>query len=151
MEKSLVLAQVTQIWQDQIPFNQVLGIRITKFDHQLAEIRFAWQPQLVGNPLQQILHGGVTASALDFAGGVVCAANIIERLEQLTPEQVQKSLAKLGTIDLRTDFLRPGRGQEFITTAKIIRSGNKVAVARMEMHNEQGDHLAFGTGTYMVG
>ncbi|WP_259365835.1 hypothetical protein [Colwellia sp. MB02u-6] len=35
-----------------------------------------------------------------------------------------------------------------IATAKIIRSGSKVAAARMEMHNEKGDHIAFSTGTY---
>jgi uncharacterized protein (TIGR00369 family) len=69
----------------------------------------------------------------------------------LSPEIISQSLSRLSTIDLRTDFLRPGRGKLFIATAKIIRSGNKVAVARMEMHNEQGDHIAFGTGTYMVG
>lgn len=106
---------------------------------------------IIGNPLQKILHGGVTASALDLAGGIVAAANIINTLEDLSPEKIHQSLSKLGTIDLRTDFLRPGRGQEFIATAQIIRSGNKVAVARMELHNELGDHIAFGTGTYMVG
>ncbi|MFM5589308.1 thioesterase family protein, partial [Aeromonas rivipollensis] len=26
-----------------------------------------------------------------------------------------------------------------------------VAVARMELHNEEGTHIAFGTGTYLVG
>ncbi|MBB1383055.1 thioesterase family protein, partial [Shewanella sp. SR41-2] len=31
------------------------------------------------------------------------------------------------------------------------RSGNRVSVCRMELHNEQGVHIAFGTGTYMVG
>jgi uncharacterized protein (TIGR00369 family) len=101
--------------------------------------------------VKKILHGGVTASALDLAGGTVAAANIIEQLTDMTPESLQQSLSKIGTIDLRTDFLRPGRGEEFIVTAHIIRSGSKVAVARMEMHNELGEHIAFGTGTYMVG
>lgn len=151
MNKQQIFQQITQVWNEQIPFNKLLGIRITQFDPQCAEIRFKWQDSLIGNPLQKILHGGVTASALDFAGGVVCAAGIIERLEVTSVADIQKALAKLGTIDLRTDYLRPGRGEEFITTAKIIRSGNKVAVARMELHNEQGDHIAFGTGTYMVG
>jgi uncharacterized protein (TIGR00369 family) len=93
----------------------------------------------------------VTASALDLAGGVVAAANILTLLPNLSEETIAQHLNKLSTIDLRTDFLRPGRGNEFITTAKVIRSGSKVAVTRMEMHNEKGDHIAFGTGTYMVG
>ncbi len=151
MTKVEMLQQITAMW-NQVPFNNLLGIYITKFDHQEAEIRFNWQDKLVGNHVQNILHGGVTATALDFAGGVVAAANIIERLgDEIDLAKLQSSLSKLGTIDLRTDYLRPGRGQEFITTARIIRSGSKVAVARMEMHNEQGEHLAFGTGTYMVG
>jgi len=151
MNKKQIINQVAEMW-NQVPFNNLLGIYITKFDHQEAEIRFKWQNKLVGNHVQNILHGGVTATALDFAGGVVAAANIIEQLgDEIDLANLQNSLSKLGTIDLRTDYLRPGRGEEFITTARIIRSGSKVAVARMEMHNEKGDHLAFGTGTYMVG
>ncbi len=151
MEKELIYRQIATLWTENMPFNQLLGLKITRFNSEQSEIRFAWQDKLIGNPLQKILHGGVTASALDLAGGVVAAANIIEQLDEVSPDKIQQSLSKLGTIDLRTDFLRPGRGEEFIATAKIIRSGNKVAVARMELHNELGDHIAFGTGTYMVG
>ena len=97
------------------------------------------------------MHGGVTASAIDLAGGVVVAANIFTQLAELSAEIIAQSLSCLSTIDLRTDFLRPGRGEKFIATEKINRSGSKVAVAGMEMHNEKGDHIAFGTGTYMVG
>ncbi len=151
MNQKLIFQQIANFWTNDMPFNQLLGLKIKQFDCHQSEIQFAWQDKLIGNPIQKILHGGVTASALDLAGGVVAAANIIDQLDDLSPENVQKSLRKLGTIDLRTDFLRPGRGQEFIATAKIIRSGNKVAVARMELHNELNDHIAFGTGTYMVG
>ena len=151
MNKEAMFQQLSDYWNNNMPFNQLLGLKITKFDPQLSEVRFAWQDNLIGNPVKKILHGGVTASALDLAGGTVAAANIIEQLTDMTPETLQQSLSKIGTIDLRTDFLRPGKGEEFIVTAHIIRSGSKVAVARMEMHNELGEHIAFGTGTYMVG
>lgn len=151
MVRASVLQQMQTFWNNDMPFNQLLGLNITKFDHQKSEVRFLWQDKLVGNPMQKILHGGVTATALDLVGGVVAAANIISQLEDLTPENIEQSLRKLSTIDLRTDFLLPGRGEEFIATATIIRSGSKVAVARMELHNEKNDHIAFGTGTYMVG
>ena len=151
MKQSIIFQQIADFWTNDMPFNQLLGLKITHFDCLQSEIRFQWQDKLIGNPIQQILHGGVTASALDLAGGVVAAANIIDQLDDLSPENIQQSLRKLGTIDLRTDFLRPGRGEEFIATAQIIRSGNKVAVARMELHNEKNDHIACGTGTYMVG
>jgi len=151
MNREEVYQQLADFWNKNMPFNQLLGLNITRFNAQSSEVRFVWQDKLIGNPIQKILHGGVTASALDLAGGTVAAANIIEQLDEITPEIIQQSLRKIGTIDLRTDYLRPGRGNEFIVTAHIIRSGSKVAVARMEMHNELGEHIAFGTGTYMVG
>ena len=142
---------VAKFWNTKMPFNQLLGFNITRFDDIRSEISFNWHDKLIGNPMQKILHGGVTAAALDLAGGVVAAANIIVNLEDASPQAIQENLSKLGTIDLRTDFLRPGRGEHFVASARIIRSGSKVAVARMELHNEQNDHIAFGTGTYMVG
>jgi len=151
MTQAQLFKQIAEFWNNDMPFNQLLGLEIKSFNTQRSEVRFLWQDKLIGNPIQKILHGGVTASVLDLAGGVVAAANIIDQLEDLSPQNIHQSLRKLGTIDLRTDFLRPGRGQEFIATAHIIRSGSKVAVARMELHNEQNDHIAFGTGTYMVG
>ncbi len=151
MNKEDMFKQLSEHWNNNMPFNQLLGLKITKFDPKQSEVRFVWQDTLIGNPTQKILHGGVTASALDLAGGTVAAANIVEQLTDVTPDKLQRSLSKIGTIDLRTDYLRPGRGEEFIVTAHIIRSGSKVAVARMEMHNESGEHIAFGTGTYMVG
>jgi len=151
MDQQEIFTQIANFWTNDMPFNQLLGWKIKQFDTQQSEVRFLWQDKLVGNPLQKILHGGVTASVLDLAGGIVAAANIIDQLDDLSPQNIHQSLSKLSTIDLRTDFLRPGRGQEFIATARIIRSGSKVAVARMELHNEKNDHIAFGTGTYMVG
>ncbi|MEY8199926.1 MAG: thioesterase family protein [Colwellia sp.] len=151
MNKEAMFQQVSDHWNNNMPFNQLIGLKITQFNAQKSEVRFVWQDRLIGNPTHNILHGGVTASALDLAGGTVAAANVIEQLTDMTPETLQLSLSKLSTIDLRTDYLRPGRGEEFIVTAHIIRSGRKVAVARMEMHNELGEHIAFGTGTYMVG
>ena len=59
--------------------------------------------------------------------------------------------AQVGTIDLRVDYLRPGRGERFTASGRIMRSGRKVAVVRMEMHNEDALLVAVGTGTYMVG
>ena len=151
MNHEEIYQELADFWNNNMPFNQLLGLKITRFNAQNSEVRFAWQDKLIGNPMQKILHGGVTASALDLAGGTVAAANIIEQLPDVSPATIRQSLSKIGTIDLRTDFLRPGRGEEFIVTAHIIRSGSKVAVARMEMHNELGEHIAFGTGTYMVG
>lgn len=135
----------------QMPFNQLLGLRVTEFSAERAEVRFAWNAQLVGNPVQQILHGGVIASVLDVVGGIMAVSSALLKLDSTDAALLATKLGKMSTIDIRTDYLRPGRGREFIATAQVIRSGNKVCVCRMELHNDEGLHIALGTGTYLVG
>lgn len=146
-----VRGMLSNIFEQQMPFHQLIGLEIPCFESNKIELRVAMKPELVGNIMHGILHGGVTATLLDVAGGMIVFSQVIETMGELTQEKVTKRLQNLGTIDLRVDYLRPGRGTEFTATATVIRTGNKVAVARMELHNEQGDHIAFGTGTYMVG
>lgn len=152
MSTSPLLAQISHLMNEQIPFHRLIGLEVTRFASDISEVRFRWKSDLVGNAPQGILHGGVTATALDMCGGLVAIASVVESLPHETPtEDVIKRISRCGTIDLRVDYVRPGRGDTFITTSHIIRSGNKVAVARMELHNQDNMLIAFGTGTYMVG
>jgi uncharacterized protein (TIGR00369 family) len=146
-----VRAMIKDIFEAQMPFHQLIGLQIPSYENNKIELKIAMKPELVGNIMYGILHGGVTATILDVAGGMIVFSEVLENMTELTQEAVTKRLQNLGTIDLRIDYLRPGRGKEFTATATVIRAGNKVAVARMELHNELGDHIAFGTGTYMVG
>ncbi len=150
MTSSQLLPYIASVF-NEMPFNKVLGLQVTQFDEHLAEVRFNWSDSLVGNPLQHILHGGVIASVLDVAGGLMAVSSALGRVHEVAPEQLHERFGKMSTIDIRTDYLRPGRGDSFIATARVIRAGNKVAVCRMELHNEQGIHIALGTGTYLVG
>ena len=136
---------------NSLNFNKNLGLNITICDAEKAEIRFAWDDKLMGNPMQKILHGGVTATALDTVGGILAIYSRLDSMNIESQEQLIEFTKRVGTIDLRTDYLRPGRGDEFIASAKLIRSGSRVCVCRMELHNNKGDQIAFGTGTYLVG
>ena len=44
-----------------------------------------------------------------------------------------------------------GGGERFTATSSLLRAGNKVAVARVELHNEEQLYIASATATYMVG
>jgi len=151
MKKEEILEFIKQMYQHHLSFHRLIGIQVNDISAERAEMQISMRSDLVGNPVFQILHGGVTATLLDSTGGMVAAANIINRLEDLSMENIQRRLSRLGTIDLRVDYLRPGRGEIFIASARIIRQGNKVAVARMEMHNGKGDEIALATATYLVG
>ena len=146
-----MLHKVRELFDHGMPFDQVIGLKVDRCDPEGAQLNFVNKPELVGNPVHQILHGGVIATSLDVAGAAVTFAAALARMPEMPEQEMLKRLGRMSTIDLRVDYLRPGRGDHFMATSHIIRAGTKVAVARMELHNEQGIHIAFGTGTYMVG
>ncbi len=80
----------------------------------------------------------------------VCVGSTLTRHDTINEEELRQRLSRMGTIDLRVDYLRPGRGERFTATSTLLRAGNKVAVARVELHNEAQVYIASATATYMV-
>ncbi|MCI1680597.1 MAG: thioesterase family protein [Ewingella americana] len=146
---------IGEIFVYDMPFNRELGLELKHLDGDSAELTFTNQTRLVGNAAQKILHGGVIASVLDVAAGLVCVTSSLIRRDKpdhpLLEDEMRQRLSKMGTIDLRVDYLRPGRGEVFTASAKLIRAGNKVSVARVDLHSDSGVHIATANATYLVG
>ena len=151
MNKQELATQIIGFFTVHMPFGNLVGLNIERLEGGKVQIRVPWKDELMGNSFHKILHGGVTATMLDTVGGLTAILYALEILPEEDIPAFREKIRNLGTIDMRVDYLRPGKGQEFVATAEVIRKGNKVAVCRMELHNEQGTHIAFGTGTYMVG
>ena len=149
-DQAHALSRIHEIFTG-LPFNKLLGLQIVSLDHDRPKIRFDMRPELIGNTYQNILHGGVTSTVLDVTGGLVAFSGLVKNLANIPVEDRMARFAKVGTIDLRIDYLRPGKGKWFEATGYPLRTGNKVAVARMELHNDTGDLIAVGTGAYLVG
>jgi uncharacterized protein (TIGR00369 family) len=131
-----------------LPLHRFLGITSECFDVAKGCIRFDMREELVGNRTFNILHGGVIAAVLDSLGGFILAINGAWRL---TERAGAPPVVKGGTIDLRVDYLRPGKGKHFIATGTILRQGNKVAVVSSELRNDLDELIAVGMGTYLIG
>ena len=99
---------ISDMFMNQMPFNDLLGMRITRYTTDSIELRINMDDKLIGNPIRKILHGGVTASLLDVAGGMLVAAAAIPQMTIKSAANFHKNLRSLGTIDLRVDYLRPG-------------------------------------------
>jgi uncharacterized protein (TIGR00369 family) len=132
-----------------LAFNRLLGLEFTGMTAEKATFEFAERPEPIGNPQRQALHGGVISAALDTAGGMVAMAALVERAD--STEEALASLMKVGTIDMRVDYLRPATADRFVATSHLQRLGHTVAVTRMELHDDRGTLVAVGTGTYIVG
>jgi len=136
---------------DQVPFNKVMGYELITLHEDCVQFKLPMKDDLVGNYLQGILHGGAISTVIDMTGGTLAMVAAMTKFPASDENEKFARLAKSGTIDLRVDYLRPGKGKEFICTAHLLRCGNKVSVVRIELHNEKQDLIAVGTGSYLCG
>src|SRR2546423_14873070 len=132
-------ARVRQVFEQGVPFNSVLGRKVESLEPEAPKLRFDMRPELIGNARRQILHGGVISAVLDVAAGFAIHLAVIKQRAESAHES---HFPTIGTIDLRVDYLRPGRGHYFIATGRVVRLGNRVAVAHMELVNESSELIA---------
>ncbi len=135
----------------KIPFNQLLGLEIEELTDDHARVGFRMRDELVGNYTRHILHGGVISATLDVTAGLMAFLGVAKRVRSGSLEEKMERFSRLGTIDMRIDYLRPGAGAYFVATARVIRSGNRIAVIRAELHNDSDELVATATCTYIVG
>ena len=138
------------IFEEKIVFNQVLGLKITSLAPALVTGRIDMRPELVGHFSFNRIHGGVISAGLDAMGGLAAMAAIGARHMDESPLQRLHRFSKLGTIDLRIDYLRPGIGERFVLEAEVLRLGSRVASTRMSFLDAQGKLLASGAAAYIV-
>jgi uncharacterized protein (TIGR00369 family) len=141
-------AEIGRAFEEMIPFNRVLGLKVDSLDPKAPRLRFEMRPELVGNPVRQILHGGVISATLDVVGGLAIALASLAGKAEATPA---RHFPNIGTIDLRIDYLRPGRGKYFVATGRVVRLGGRVAVVHSELVNDTSDQIATGSAAYIVG
>ena len=133
-----------------MPFNKHLGIKVLEVTEDSAKISINMADELVGNMAHGILHGGVTSSILDVVGGIAVTSGMLNNLDSDDINEMLKRISKLGTIDMRVDFLKPGWGETFIASSELVRLGKRVAVTRMEVHNQDDVLIAMATASYSV-
>ena len=141
---------VREIFEQKIAFNALLGLQIDDIGGERVHGRIAMRHELVGHFVHNRIHGGVIAACLDAMGGLAVMAAIGARHLDEPPFQRLHRFSKLGTIDLRIDYLRPGIGSHFELRAEVLRLGSRVATTRMEFLGPQGELMSAGAAAYIV-
>ena len=84
-------------------------------------------------------HGGAVSAFMDGTMGV-CALS-----------QVIMDNKVVSTIEMKISFVSPALiGKKLIGTAKTIKKGKRIVFVEGEIHNEDGDLIAMGSGTFNV-
>ena len=141
---------LTTIFEEKIVFNQLLGLKITSLKADRVTARIDMRHELIGHYAYNRIHGGVISAGLDAMGGLAVMAAIGARHMDEAPLQRLHRFAKLGTIDLRVDYLRPGISEYFELRAEVLRLGSRVASTRMEFLGADGKRLSTGAAASIV-
>jgi uncharacterized protein (TIGR00369 family) len=149
--KEEILHLMKVIYEENMPFNKYLGLKIDSISPEGVVVRIDMCDHLIGNFDKHILHGGVISAILDFTGGVIAQIHVLNEMREASLEKLIKRFTSMGTIDMRIDYIRPGKGKHFFATGHILRLGHRVAVTRTEFANEEAILIAVGTSTYIVG
>jgi uncharacterized protein (TIGR00369 family) len=150
-KEEIELASALRIRGKSVPFCEHIGVKYELPDRDDLRLTLAMRDELVGNEKSGVLHGGVVCAILDMIGGATIAWKLRNTVKGMPVQEGAKKLGSVSTVDLRVDYLRRGRGSLFTATASVLRIGKKVAVARMELHNEKQELIAAGTGTFTTG
>ncbi len=138
------------LFEEHIAFNRVLGLEIVSVEPGNVRGSFDMRPELVGSSLHGRLHGGVVSSVLDAMAGLALMVEIGASRPTESMQQVLHRFARMGTIDLRIDFLRQGIGRRFDATAEVTRLGGRIGSVQMALHNDEGRLIATGAAAYVL-
>lgn len=123
---SEVYPALVQFFEQGIPFNAWLGMKVESLTPGHAVVRIPFRPELVGDPGRPALHGGVLSTLADTAGGLAAFAMLDNPL-----------VDRVSTLDLLVDYLLPARPEDLVCEARVLRLGNKVAHARMTIRQAE--------------
>jgi uncharacterized protein (TIGR00369 family) len=126
--------------EELIPFNKFLGIRVMHIERGRVELEVPWRAELVGDPLRAALHGGVISALADTAGGIAIWSAL------------ENAAQRISTIDIRIDYLRPGRLESLLAEATAARVGRSVGAADIRVFHAsaRGDTVATGKAVYSI-
>jgi uncharacterized protein (TIGR00369 family) len=144
------VTRLCNLFEERIRFNQLLGLKIDTLEADRVTAHIHMRPELIGHFTHPRLHGGVVSATLDAMGGLAIMAAIGARHLDESIDARLARFAKLGTIDLRVDYLRPATGPSFTAHAGVLRLGSRVASTRMEFLDAAGRLLSTGAAAYIV-
>lgn len=130
---------VRRFMAEQIPFNAYLGLQVDLLEAGRAILSLPFRKELIGDPFRPALHGGVLSTLIDTCGGAAVWTTV-------------QPTDRISTIDLRVDYLLPGRLELVRVEGRVIRAGRRVAVASMRAYHDAtpGEAIAEGRGVYNI-
>jgi uncharacterized protein (TIGR00369 family) len=128
------LSVFPKLIEELIPFNKFLGMKAISVEKGRIRIGLPYREELIGDAMRHALHGGVISTLADVAGGVTIWSAL------------ENPAGRVSTIDLRVDYLRPGKPELVVAEGVIARVGRSVGVADIRVFHPSAEDVTIATG-----
>lgn len=118
----------------EVPFNSLLGLKLHRRHDDGVTIECPLKPEHTNS--HKTMHGGVTGTLVDVAGGLATMSHYGER--------------PCATVEMKINYLLPISGKWARARAKLVRTGATLCVAHVDVHDQKGRLSATGLITYML-
>jgi uncharacterized protein (TIGR00369 family) len=119
-----------------IPFVELLGFELLRFEHGEAEIAIELRDELTNS--WGVAHGGVTMTLLDV---------VMAHAARSPGEDGVAESSGVVTVEMKTSFLRPGLGR-LVGTGKRLHRTASMAFCEGSLADAKGQLIAHATGTF---
>ena len=123
-------------FQVRIPFVQMLGIELLRFEAGEAEMSLTLRPELLNS--WEVAHGGVTMTLLDV---------VMAHAARAPYEPGGESRPGVVTVEMKTTFMRPGTGRLHGRGTLLHRTAS-MAFCEGSVFDAEGKLVAHATGTF---
>jgi len=117
-----------------MPFNASVGIHIARVHSDGVTIEIPMRDDLRNG--FGVLHGGVTATIADVAVGMAIARHF-GGAQQAT------------TVEMKINYFRPIGDGKVVAQSKLLRVGQHLIVASVDIRDAKGNSAGFAVVTYM--
>jgi len=118
---------------DKAPIKKTFGMDFSYNEKGEAIFVMPYNPNL--NHALGGIHGGVISTLLDNAGWFTVAPHY---------------KTWIATVDLNVQLLDHAKETRLTAVGNLVRTGKRLAMARMDVHTDEGELIATATGTFSV-
>lgn len=149
-KKNRFLEELKKSQEETVPFNTLIEMSIPYMSDDCVRVRIPMCEKLMGNYSRKMLMGGMSSVLLDAAASIMAVIGFMHKADPQEAWIYKKDpMERIATVDLRTDFLRPGMGDWFEAEAVLVRCGRRLCVTRIDMYNDQKKKISVGTATHI--
>ena len=120
---------------ERVPYHASLGVRVESIENDRVRLRVPFKDEN-SNP-GRALHGGVSASIIDIAGGLAAWTGLDERPGLET-----------STLDLSVNYLAAAIGEDIVASGSVLRRGKEIVYSEVDVRTDAGKRIAVGLVTY---